>query len=158
VDDAGLVAVAQRVEDALGQLQRPLGQDLAAVPQHVAQRRALDQLHHDVRNGDAGLRVGLLPGVVHGHDVRMVEARRGLGLPPEPRLEGGVGREVSPQLLDRYRASESGVDGPADLRHPPAAQQVLQLVSATDCHRVASHRHPFSTPSHCGPSAGSALT
>ena len=51
-------------------------------------------------------RVGLLAGVVHGDDGGVVQAGGRLGLAAEAGLEGGVGGQVGPQLLDRHRASE----------------------------------------------------
>ena len=147
VHDAGLVAVAQGVQDALGQLERPLGQDLAPVAQHVPQGRPLDQLHHDVGDRDAGQRIGLLAGVVDGDDRGMVEAGGRLGLAAEPGLERRVGGEVGAQLLDRDGPPEPLVDGTADLRHAAAAEQVAQLVAAPDRRWAASHPHdPPSNP------------
>ena len=56
----GPVAVVQRGQHAAGDLQRPLGEDLAALAQDVAQRAAGDVLHDDVGLGDArGRRLGV---------------------------------------------------------------------------------------------------
>ena len=89
VDDAGAVAVVEGGEHAGGDLERPLGQDLAALAEDVAQRPAVDVLHHDVGLGDAGAVGGdLLAGVVDRDDRGVVERRRGLRLAAEPGLEG----------------------------------------------------------------------
>ena len=154
VDDAGLVAVAERVEYALGQLERPLRQDLAAVAQHVAQRRALDQLHHDVGDRGPGERIGLLAGVVDRDDRGVVEPGGRLRLAAKTGLEGGVDRQVGAELLDRDRAAQPAVDRSTDLGHATATEQLSELVAATDRRRVASHRRSFLSPEPLSAIAG----
>ncbi len=107
VDDAGPVAVLQRLEDADGHLQGPLGQQLAAGVQQLTQRGAVDVLHDDVRDRDVVDVV--LAGVVDAPTIDgMVERGGRLGLSAEPGLEGRVAREVRPQRLHRDGAARAG--------------------------------------------------
>ena len=140
VDDPRTVAVVQRREHARGDLQRPLGEDLATLAQDVAQRPAGDELHDDVGLGDAGpVGGGLLAGVVDGDDRGVVERRRGLRLAAEPGLERRVAGEVGAQPLDRDDAAEPRVVALAHLGHAAAAEQLAELVAAAD-HRRACWR------------------
>ncbi len=122
VDDAGAVAVLERVEHAGDDLDRALRGEPGLLAQQFAQRPALDVLHHDERDPVAVDDV--LAGVVDGDDVAVVERRRGLGLAPEPGLEGGVDRVVDAQHLDRDDAAQPPVASPADLRHAAAAESL----------------------------------
>ena len=88
---------------------------------------------------------GLLAGVVHGDDRRVVQAGGGLGLAAEPGLEGRVGGQVGAQLLDRHGSPQPEVEGPTDLGHPAAAEQLAQLVAASD--QLGLARHLVSPPS-----------
>ena len=88
VDDAAAVAVVQRAQDAVDQLGRALRQQPPIGAQQVAQRAAVDVLHHDVRHGRALGRV--LARVVDRDDRGVVQRRGGLRLPAEPGLEGVI--------------------------------------------------------------------
>ena len=77
VDDGALVGVVERLAE--------VGADLAdlavaegAVAVHLGQRRAVDQL-----GDEQGVAV-LLAHLIEGHDPRVVEPRRGLGLAQNP--------------------------------------------------------------------------
>jgi hypothetical protein len=141
------VAVVEGRQHAGGDLERPLGQDLASLAQDVAQRAPLDALHHDVGLGDARPVGGhLLAGVVRRDDRGVVERRRRLGLAAEAGLEGGVAREVGAQSLDRDGATEALVLALADLGHATSAEELAELVAAAD-ERGLRLRHPSSFPS-----------
>ena len=129
MDDAGGVGVAQRIEHTLGELEGAAGKDLAAVAQHVAQGVTVNEFHDDVRHLQAGCRILRLTSVIHGDDVRVVEARSRLCLTLEPRLEGVVAGEVGAQPLDRDVATETVIAGPPDIGHAATADEVLQFVT-----------------------------
>ena len=133
VDDAGAVAVVERRQHAAGDLERPLGQDLAALAQDVAQGPAGDELHDDVGLRDAGP-VGrlLLAGVVDGHDRGVVQRRGALRLAAEAGLERDVAGQVGPQALDGDDPSEPRVGALADLRHAASAEQLAERVAPAD--------------------------
>ena len=145
VDDPRAVAVVERGQHAAADLQGPLGQDLATLAEYVAQGAAGDVLHHDVGLGDTGaVGGGFLAGVVDGHDRRVVQGGRGLRLTTEPGLEGGVAGEVGAETLDRDHPAEPGVGALAHLGHATAAQQLAELVAATDHGRLrVAHRALF---------------
>jgi hypothetical protein len=83
----------QRRGHLLGDADRPGRFERGLIPDHPVQRPAGHELHHQV--GQLAVR----PEVVHGNDVRVRQDRRGLGLPPEPRKEPGVGGQAVPQHL-----------------------------------------------------------
>ena len=144
VDDPGAVAVVERGQHAAGDLERPLGQDLAALAQDVAQRPAGDVLHDDVGLGDPGPVGGrLLAGVVDRHDRGVVERGRRLRLAAEPGLERRVAGQVGAQPLDRDDPAEPGVGALADLGHPAAAEELAELVAPAD--QVLSGAHSVSS-------------
>ena len=142
VHDALLVAVGQRGEHAVGDLHRALGHQPVAGGEQLAQRRALDVLHHDV-----GHRVAVelvLAGVVDGDDRRVVQRGGGLGLAAEPGLERRVAGQVRAQHLDGDGASQPGVMAEVDLGHAPASEQLADLVSTAQLRRhCGAHSSPF---------------
>jgi hypothetical protein len=144
VDDAGLVAVAQRVQHSLGELERLLGLDLPAGAQDLAQGVAVHQFHDDVGHLDAGGRIGLLAGVVDRDDVGVVQPGGGLGFAAEPPLEGRIGGQVDAQLLHGDIAAQAQVAGTSHLGHAATTQQAAQLVAATEQPRLVTHRHILS--------------
>ena len=98
-----LDGMAQRLSEG----QRPLLQPLL-------ERLPLDVLHDQVQGAV------LVADVVKGADVRMVQARDGLGLALEALAHVRVARRSRLQHLDRDRAGEAGVARQVDLAHPPA--------------------------------------
>ena len=144
VHDAGLVAVAEGFEHALGELQGLGRHDLASGAEQFAQGVALDELHHDEGHHHAGVGVGLFAGVVDGDDVGVVQACGRLGLPPETGLEGRVGREVDAQLLDGHVAAQSKVTRTAHFGHAATADHRAQLVATPEKPRLFGHpQFPF---------------
>ena len=71
MDDAGSVAVLQRVEDARNDLDGPLGREPGLFAEQFAQGPAFDILHHDERDPVAVEDV--LSGVVNGDDVAVIQ-------------------------------------------------------------------------------------
>ncbi len=70
----------------------------------------------------------LLPGLVHGDDVRVLEAGRELGLPDEAGPEGLVLGELLGQHLDRDLAAQAMVLREEDHAHAPSTQQGIDRV------------------------------
>ena len=100
---------------------------------------AVDQLHDDERP------VLVLAEVVHGHDVGMVQRRRGQRLLPEARAEVGIAAVLGAEDLDRDVAIELGVVGAVDGGHAPLPEELHQPIppaqDAADLRQIAvSHR------------------
>ena len=134
VDDAGAVAVVERGEHAAGDLERPLGQDLAALAQDVAQGAALDVLHDDVGLGDAACRRSPTP-------RRCRRPRRSPGgsarRPTAPR--GGTGPGTS---ASRARSVRSSLIGDDAAQPGVAARGPRPCRRARAAHRARSGRRP----------------
>lgn len=128
VHDAVLVRVGEGLQDTGDNDQCLLGAGRLGVQEEVADRAALDDLHHDV--GDDRAADGVLAGVVHGDDRVVVEARDRLGLAREAGLGDRVLGEVGAQELDRDGASEPDVLRGENLRHAAPAESVGQPVPA----------------------------
>ncbi len=117
----GRVRARDRVGDA--------GQELDALPpcvrahRPIGQRAAVDELAHDV------LLPVVLADVVHGHDVRMIQARCGLGFLPEPPPRLLVG-DAGCEELDRDRAMELRVGRAIDDAHATAAEHGVDPIAA----------------------------
>ena len=132
VDDALVVRVLERAQDADDDLERLVDRHGGAVLQQLPHRVALDVLHDDEGQGGLlahGVGHGLLAGVVHGDDRGVVEGRRRLGLAAEARVEGRVLREVGAQQLDGDGTGEPGVVADVDLGHAAASDQLPDLVA-----------------------------
>ena len=84
----------------------------------------VDQLHDDVRAAR------VLAEVVDGDDVGVAERGRRLGLRAETRREIGIAQVLRTEQLERDVATELGIGGAVDGRHPAAAQQLDQAVAA----------------------------
>jgi hypothetical protein len=93
-----------------------------ALGEQVAQRAAVDQLHHqeDV--------VAVEPLVVHRDHVVVVDLRRGAGLPLEPVDKRLVSGEARVHDLDRHWPVQPGVQPPVHRRHPAAGEQRVDPV------------------------------
>ena len=112
---------------ALGRLRgelEQLAQRQRLLPERLAQRAALDQLHRDVE------RAAFVADVVHRHDVRVVERRGGAGLALEALAAVCVRRELGPQALDRDLAPEPRVARAVDLAHASRAERAQDLVGS----------------------------
>src|SRR6185436_11304683 len=124
VDDAALVRGGKpardlnRVVDRLGRRDPPL------LLQAVAQRLALEQLHHRVDDAR------FVADVVDGEDVGMIERghRPRLALEAREAIGGGVG--LRGKDLDRDLAPEPRVVGAIDLAHAAPADRAEDLVRA----------------------------
>ncbi len=126
--DAVAVAVVERAQHPVGDLGGALGQQPAVVAQQVAQRPAVDELHHDVGHRQAAHHV--LAGVVDGDDRRVVQRGRGLRLAAEPGLEGLVAGQIVAERLNPDDAVETDVAGPEDLGHAAPPDDAVEFVAA----------------------------
>ncbi len=138
VQHAARVRVLERGGDVapdprrLGQCQERL------LVEHRPQRAALEQLQHHEGH------VVVAP-VVHGHDVRVVQRRRELGLGPEPAEERGVLGQGRVQHLHRDLALQPGVLGDVDPTARARPDRAVQQVPAREdtarevAHRTAGH-------------------
>ncbi len=97
----------------------------AASAQDGGEVLPVDQLHDDVRAA------GVLAEVVDRDDVGVAQRGRRLGLLPEARREVGVAQVLGAEKLERDVATELGIGGTVDGRHPATAQQLDQVVAAT---------------------------
>jgi hypothetical protein len=130
VHDAVAVAVVQRPQHPVGDLQRAFGQQPPVLAQQFAQGPAVDVFHNDVRHRGGPDHV--LAGVVDRHDARVVERRGGLRLAAEPGLERLVTRQVVAERLHRDDAVETDVAGPVDLGHAAAPDDPVEFVPAAE--------------------------
>jgi hypothetical protein len=128
VDDAVLMRVGERLQDAGDDDQGLLGPGRLGVDEEVADGAALDDLHHDVRHRLAAHEV--LAGVVHGDDRVVVEPGHRLGLACETGLGDRVLGEIGAQQLHRHRAAQAHVLGREDLGHTAPAESVGEPIPA----------------------------
>ena len=153
VHDPVPVAVVQRPQHPVGDLQRPLGEQAPVVAEQFAQGPAVHVLHHDVR--DVRRPGHVLAGVVDGDDGRVVQRGRGLGLPPEPGLEGRVPGQVLAERLHRDDPVEADVPGPVHLGHAAPADDAVEFVAAAEepwlCHVSHVSNRPASLSVHRAP-------
>ena len=115
MNDPGLVRGLQGVRGRLEQRGGARRGERALLPDEVAQSTPVDQLHHDVRQGDAVH--DLLARVEHRHDVRVVEPPGVLRLAAETFAETLVARHLRAQHLHGDLAAEQRVFRREDLRH-----------------------------------------
>ena len=102
-------------------------------PQLLAQRLAFEQL------GDDEGRAVVLPNVVDGEDVRVVERAGGASLLLEACEALGVCRELRGQHFDRHVAPDLRVAREIDLAHPALAEQGADFVAAEAGVRGKNH-------------------
>lgn len=126
VHDAVLVRVGERLQHPGDDDQRLLRRRGLGVDQQVADRAALDELHHDVRDRLAV--DGVLAGVVDRHDRMVVEPGDRLRLAREAGLGDRVLGEVGAQQLHRDRAPQPDVLRREHLGHAAPAEAVGQPV------------------------------
>ena len=123
VDDAGRMRrlqAATGIRGGGGGLER--SEDAARQP--LLHRAAGEELHRQV------VLAGLLPDVVDGRRVGVLQPRRRLGFGEEAIEIRGVGRELDRQQLDRDVAIERVVVAAVDDAHAAAADALVQQVLA----------------------------
>ena len=97
--------------------------DPAEPPKLVAERRPLDQLHHQERPAP------VLAGVEHADHVRVVDPREGLRLALEPLACGIVQDQRRRKLLERDAPLQHQIRGGEHLTHAAVAQRTLEAVA-----------------------------
>ena len=115
------------------------GRQRTALPQRAREVAAGDQLHHDVGPH------GVLAVVEDRDHVGVVQLRGGLRLALEPGEEADVAAVLAAQHLDGHVAAELGVAGAVDGGHAALADQLREVVAATqDVPDVSHARAPWS--------------
>ena len=144
MDDVVLVAEVQRGADVGHHLDDPLLAHRPLRLDDLAQRVAVDVLHHDVgQRPEVALH---LAGVVDRDDRGVVERGGVLGLAAEPQLELRVPGEVGAQHLHGHVPAEALVHPAVHLGHAAVAERVAQLVAVGEQTR-GGHRCRFLTVS-----------
>ncbi len=134
MDEPLPVAASQRVQDGRGHRQGPVQRDATGggvgrvISDQLAQRAALDVLHHHVLNRP--VRTAVLAAVVHADDVRVAQRGHRAGLAAEALTEGGIAGQIGVQCLDRDGAPQHRVVRTMDGCHPALAQGSPQDVAA----------------------------
>jgi hypothetical protein len=90
----------------------------------LRQRLAVEVFH------DEKIDAGLLPDVVDGADMRMIQRGNGPSLALEPLLQFGMAGDMSGERLDGDGSIEARVSGFVDLAHAARAERRLDLVRA----------------------------
>ena len=134
MDTPVLVRVRERVGERDEQRAETLEWQGFSV-QRFRQRLALDALHDDERGA-----LDLLERVDR-RDIRVVELRRRLGLPPEHLQPLGVVRDRLREHFDRDLAVQLGVAREINLAHSTLADGRENLVRAELRSDVEGHRH-----------------
>ena len=106
----------ERVGDLLDPAQRGRERRRAVLAQHVGQRAALDELHHE------DVVAVVLDDVEQRDDVGVTDRRRRLRLAQHPRAPLGIVRELGRQHLERDVAIEPLVARAPDLAHRALAE------------------------------------
>ena len=133
--DALRVGEGEAVEDLLHDRELVLEAREGALREQLPQVLALEQLH-----GHVGHAL-LLPEVVDGDDVRVVELGGGLGLALEAVAGALVLAELAGDDLDRDLAAEHRVEGAEDLAHGALAELLhdLELADLGELHAVPAN-------------------
>ncbi len=121
VDDGLFMRRGKTLRDLSGVFQRSPQRQRAA-RRGLAERGALQQLRDDVRSA------GVKSDVVHGEDVRVVEACGGKRLLLEAPQSRGIRREPGRQDLDGDLAAQPRIAGAIDLAHGAGSQETEDLV------------------------------
>ncbi len=131
----GVQCVGDLLDDRDGERR---AERLLGLGEHRAQIAALDQPHVQIQPAVD------LTEPVDRHHVRVVDARGGLRLAAEPRLERLVDGHVVRQHLERDDPVGLGVVGLVDLTHPALADQLLELIVPEWCriHRLSPRLRP----------------
>ncbi len=144
VDDARRVRGAEPVEELAEEPHRALGGEPPLSREPLAERLALEQLHHD-----EGAAVAVLAEVEDLDDVRRPEPHRDAGLAPEPLALGGAPPHLRVEQLHRRRPADLDVLGAVDRPHAPGAEQrdeppaPVEHAADVRLRRVQSGEPPF---------------
>jgi hypothetical protein len=120
VDEAEAVRRVERIRDLPEQAHRPFVPDVLRRLDERPQVVALDVFHREEDH------VVLLARRIDRDDVRVLEARRELGLEQEPAPEAVVLRELGREHLDRRPAAQVDILGEVDRAHRPVPEEPLE--------------------------------
>src|SRR5262249_27823550 len=135
VDDAGIVGGVERLRDLNAERDQRVKGQRPRIEQ-LLQRAAAQQLHHQVRAASA---VFVVPDVVDGADVRMVQGGGGARLALEPRQVRARLGERRREELEGDLALELQVVRMVDLAHSTNAQKAGDLESPDSGAGVQRH-------------------
>ena len=112
--------------DLTGECEGLVRRERASIVEALAQRLAVDEVHHEVR------RVVPHAEIDDGDAVRMRELRHHAGLAIEAGLELVVGDERRVEELDRDELADGDALGLEDLAHRASGHHLEQLVAIVD--------------------------
>ena len=127
VNDAVLMAEVERLARVGDGLDGALRRHRSVGVHDVAQRDALDVLHHDV-----GQRTGRrlrLAGVVHRDDRGMVQRGRILRFTAKSKIEARVAGQVGAQHFDRHVSMQAQIAREMDLGHASEAKNLAEFIA-----------------------------
>ena len=133
VDDAVAVSVGEALADLPENVYLPFHRERPLLLDDPLQVEPLDELHRDV-----GLAL-LLPHVVHGHDVAVLQAAGGLGLAHEAGLQFGAVGLAGRHGLQGHHALEDGIERLVDGARASPADDLPDLILADALHVSRSH-------------------
>jgi hypothetical protein len=128
VEHAVRVRVRERAAQPEDELRDLVRRESAALREHVLQRLALDELHHEVRSASLGDAE-----VDDGDDPWVAQARQDLGLADEARLEPRRGRPGAACAIDQLygdRAIQAELPRAPDRAHRALADRRFEGVPA----------------------------
>ena len=117
VDDAFVVGELERLADLRDDRQRLLGRQPPGLLD-LAQVAAVHEFHHQV------MQRARLPEIMHGDDVRMVQAGQGAGFAVEPLGKAGVACCGRRQDLQRHQPVQGRLPGLIDRAHAALADEL----------------------------------
>ena len=138
VDDPLLVRRGEAFGDLEGEVHGLLRRDGPRV-EPVAQRHALEELHHEKVTGRRGRRAGDFFEGEDGGNVGVAQRGERFRFPFEPGLALFTFQEILGQDLDRDIPREARVSRPIDLTHSAGPQRSENLVGAEP--RAGRERH-----------------
>ena len=122
VHDTGTMRETERRRDLGSDLRGLVGVERALAADEVPQRPTFDVLHDDE------VRAGFLTPVVDADDVRVVQVRCRLRLPPEALDERRFARVLGEECLQRDRTIEQAIVTEVDLGHTALREFTLNLI------------------------------
>ena len=123
MNDASGVRGVERVRQRSAVFQK-VGNVEGAAKEALLQRLPFEQLH------DEKPAARIDPDIVHGADVRVIDAGDRSRLPFEPRFRGRLARGGFRKNLQRHFPMQAAVAGAIHLTHPSGAEEAEDLVRA----------------------------
>jgi hypothetical protein len=133
------VAVVQRAQHPVGDLQRAFWQQPPVLAEQVTQGAPVDVLHHDV--GDVRPAGVVLAGVIDRDDRGVVQRGSGLSLAAESGLERLVPGQVFAERLHSNNAVQADIARPVYLGHAATPDDAVEFVAAAEKPRLCHVSH-----------------